>query len=1085
MLRNNSGKNKFKLKLTSLFRKSEQGIIFGVDNPDALMPRRNVMTWSEDAALSPSTVSAGATVTANQALDFDGLLTLDRIDFGTGDYRYKGVTNPPGGVAGTWTYSADVYSPSKATIVIRVANNANGTDSFFRSVTLTTGVTRVSVSGTLTGISGATVIDVGFDNRSGSGGDGIVGFIYAGRQQLERGSVATSYQKVTDWYTEYMGGEPVVRRNLLLWTENTSNAAWLATDTTPTDASVVSLTGAPLTLCSEGSAGAASLRQIVSGINAGTAVTRSLIVKRGNTDFVRLIIGDATGGTNGVRWWFNTATGLFDPTPSLFGTTPPTSVSADVEVLGSGEFRLTLKATIQHVTGSVGLYSMTSSADGATARVNGGTYYIGAQQLELGSNRTAYQPVTDWTTEVAADEARRLAIRSRITLFQDVNGTQPVTAIEQQVGLRLDSSSRVSRLGPNLVVNPTFDTDTSGWTSFGGATLAVVSGQLQVTADATGTSQGARQTLTNLKVGTSYLVLGVSSLTSGTGTAKTSLQGKTEQPGLANFTFAASATSHILDLYINAPSAAAVGTFDNVSVREVIAEALPTGRGPEIWNDASVNLRGNATRVSPGVYRIYTPDGTLSDVYMNTAPLIVGEYYEALVTIDSVTTAGVGTFGVGATPAVVFPLTVGPKRCIFKATQTVDADIKRQGASPQDFQVSNVSFRWLPGYHATQATQASKPKFSARVNRFVKSQEMSAAVSGIGGGTAATPWEYGAGISAPVSGVLAPDGSTTGSTATATSTVHALRQTVAASAGESVKILWHAKDATFTPKYCVYNVTGVADIIAPTAYPAGTSVANGWTRYEVTVTVPVGCTSIAFYPLRDSNATGSIALWGADLRTADDAARLIPVYQRVNSATDYDTVGFPPYLLYDGVDDGMATGNIDFSSTDKMTVMASITKLTDAGAGVILETGGNTDTDAGTFALLTSGVGAGAGPADRKNYSLRVKGDSSGAAYCLEAHSYTAPNTSVVTMTADIAQALGSELQARVNGANPAATYQNTNAAGAGNFTSRVLNIGRRAGGTLFANFRDYGFAIIGRALAATEIRQVERELARAAKVAI
>jgi hypothetical protein len=66
----------------------------------------------------------------------------------------------------------------------------------------------------------------------------------------------------------------------------------------------------------------------------------------------------------------------------------------------------------------------------------------------------------------------------------------------------------------------------------------------------------------------------------------------------------------------------------------------------------------------------------------------------------------------------------------------------------------------------------------------------------------------------------------------------------------------------------------------------------------------------------------------ADLRAANDALGM-PDYQRVGIATDYDTVGFLPYLACDGIDDGMATANIDFTGTDKVTVVAGGRKLRD------------------------------------------------------------------------------------------------------------------------------------------------------------
>ena len=50
------------------------------------------------------------------------------------------------------------------------------------------------------------------------------------------------------------------------------------------------------------------------------------------------------------------------------------------------------------------------------------------------------------------------------TLFQNANGTTPVTAVEQPVRLMLDRS-RGLVLGSELVTNGTFDTDTTGWSN--------------------------------------------------------------------------------------------------------------------------------------------------------------------------------------------------------------------------------------------------------------------------------------------------------------------------------------------------------------------------------------------------------------------------------------------------------------------------------------------------------------------------------------------------------------------------------------------------------------------------------------------
>ena len=75
------------------------------------------------------------------------------------------------------------------------------------------------------------------------------------------------------------------------------------------------------------------------------------------------------------------------------------------------------------------------------------------------------------------------------TLFQDAAGTTPVTLspMEQPVGFMLDKSKGLV-LGSELVSNGDFTKGTTGWdiTAGGGVTLAVVNGELEITATASG-----------------------------------------------------------------------------------------------------------------------------------------------------------------------------------------------------------------------------------------------------------------------------------------------------------------------------------------------------------------------------------------------------------------------------------------------------------------------------------------------------------------------------------------------------------------------------------------------------------------------
>lgn len=90
------------------------------------------------------------------------------------------------------------------------------------------------------------------------------------------------------------------------------------------------------------------------------------------------------------------------------------------------------------------------------------------------------------------------------------------------------------------------------------------------------------------------------------------------------------------------------------------------------------------------------------------------------------------------------------------------------------------------------------------------------------------------------------------------------------------------------------------------------------------------------------------AVTSADLRATNDGVGL-PVYQRVTTSTDYDTVNFPLYLRFDGSNDSLATASIDFSGTNKMSLFAGIRKLSDAAQALVVELGAPAATGAFTM----------------------------------------------------------------------------------------------------------------------------------------
>jgi hypothetical protein len=201
--------------------------------------------------------------------------------------------------------------------------------------------------------------------------------------------------------------------------------------------------------------------------------------------------------------------------------------------------------------------------------------------------------------------------------------------------------------------------------------------------------------------------------------------------------------------------------------------------------------------------------------------------------------------------------------------------------------------------------------------------------------------------------------------------------------------------------------------------------------------------------------TGTVT--NADIRVANDGVGL-PAYQAITTATSYDTVGFPPYLQFDGSDDSLATAAIDFSATDEMTVVAGVRKLSDAAFGMVLEFGNRTLTINGDYYL---GVPTGG------KYEWSSRGTTSVFATS-DAASFVAPVTNVVAAFSDISADIAT---LRVNG-NQAATVATDQ--GTGNFENRVLNIGSRGGSSLRYNGRLYSLIVRGKTSTADEITAAE-----------
>ncbi len=120
------------------------------------------------------------------------------------------------------------------------------------------------------------------------------------------------------------------------------------------------------------------------------------------------------------------------------------------------------------------------------------------------------------------------------------------------------------------------------------------------------------------------------------------------------------------------------------------------------------------------------------------------------------------------------------------------------------------------------------------------------------------------------------DGNTTASLITTTSTFNLLNQQVSVTAGTVYTFSFYVKRGTMTDmKYRVRNVTGASDIIPPTSYYSQTN-SSTFTRISVTITAPVGCLAITFYPFSDTGSIGTAILTQAQVEVGAYATTIIP-----------------------------------------------------------------------------------------------------------------------------------------------------------------------------------------------------------------
>jgi hypothetical protein len=166
------------------------------------------------------------------------------------------------------------------------------------------------------------------------------------------------------------------------------------------------------------------------------------------------------------------------------------------------------------------------------------------------------------------------------------------------------------------------------------------------------------------------------------------------------------------------------------------------------------------------------------------------------------------------------------------------------------------------------------------------------------------------------------------------------------------------------------------------------------------------------------------------------------------------------YLSFDGVDDFLVTPTIT-PGIDKAQVFAGVRKLSDAAAGMLVESSFNSVSNNGSFYVT-------APEPTTSSYKFLSRGTFN-SPVSASLGVYPAPTTNVLTSIGDIS---GNNSTLRVNGAQVA---QNVNDQGSGDFLAYPLYIGRRGGTSLPFNGHIYSLIVrFGANLTAAQIAQTE-----------
>ena len=449
---------------------------------------------------------------------------------------------------------------------------------------------------------------------------------------------------------------------------------------------------------------------------------------------------------------------------------------------------------------------------------------------------------------------------------------------------------------------------------------------------------------------------------------------------------------------------------------------------PAYWSDA------NGVSTITGSQLVFNGSATLGGKYCILS-VVVGKYYEVSFDVVSISQGGIKVW-VGVTQPVYTATTPGTHRYRVACTGDTIVRVYNNGTATAAV-VDNVVVKEVFGNHAfnSSGNSANFPVLSARVNLLERTEDFTNAY-----------WSKNAAVAVTQSGVIG--------TISVPNTI-----------GAGVNIFFRQSLSTVINTTSRIEVRGPVGVSIALADDFGTTAAAFTGDWQTITLNTTGNGGFHQFYIRTvtANQAYSFEIRYPDFRVANDALNQ-PAYQRVNTATDYDTVGFKPYVRFNGVSQWLQTNSIDFSYSDKMFVCAGVRKLSDAALGMLAELSVNSTTNDGSIYLAAPRT------ATTADYQFSSRGTTS--VLTTSPASFAAPVTSVLSGLGNIS---GDSVTIRVNGS--ISGTPSTSDQGTGNYGNYPLYIGARAGSSLWFNGRLYGMVVAGKSTSTSEITNTENYL--------